>query len=318
MTRGRDARAASRSAGVAAVLAAVWVAGCSTPSGPPDGAVADAARAAPALRLRDVPFVAQPREQCGPAALAIAMAAAGRSVPVEALADTAFLPGRRGTLQADMLAAVRRHGLLATELPRAPGALRAELAAGRPVVVLLNLGLSAFPIWHYAVVVGDDPARGEVLLHSDERPNLAMSAFTFERTFERAGRWAIAITDPRTLPASADETSALRAVAGLERADTAAARAGWDALVERWPASRLARFGRANRLLEDGDARGAADGYRAALAIDAGFADAWNNLAQALAAAGDRRAAREAAERAVALGGPRVDAYRDTLATLAR
>jgi Flp pilus assembly protein TadD len=42
-------------------------------------------------------------------------------------------------------------------------------------------------------------------------------------------------------------------------------------------------------------------------------ADAWNNLAQTLLELGRRDDAREAARRAVALGGPRVRTYRETL-----
>jgi hypothetical protein len=43
-------------------------------------------------------------------------------------------------------------------------ALAAELAAGRPVLVLQNLGLERAPVWHYAVVDGID--QGDVILRS--------------------------------------------------------------------------------------------------------------------------------------------------------
>jgi predicted Zn-dependent protease len=124
------------------------------------------------------------------------------------------------------------------------------------------------------------------------------------------------VTAPDRIPASADETAALHAVAGLERIDATAAMRGWDALVARWPRSRVGHFGRGNRLLADGDPRGAIGAYRAALAVDPGFADAWNNLARALEASGRLDAARLAADRAVSIGGARADAYRDTRASL--
>jgi tetratricopeptide (TPR) repeat protein len=268
------------------------------------------------LRLAGVPFVAQPDWQCGPAALAMAMAAAGREVPVEVLAASAFVPGLRGALQAEMLAATRRQGLLATELEPSLDALRAELAAGRPVVVLQNLGLAAFPRWHYAVLTGVDLARGEVVLHSGDVASDMMRLSTFDRTWARGGRWAMAVTLPERLPASADEARAARALAGLERVDAPAAAPGWDALVARWPAGRIGRFGRGNARLARGDASGAAEDLRVALATDPTFADAWNNLARARAALGDVGGARVAADRAVALGGTRADAYRDTRAAL--
>jgi predicted Zn-dependent protease len=124
------------------------------------------------------------------------------------------------------------------------------------------------------------------------------------------------VTPPASLPASADETRIARAIAGLERVDRAGAAAGWEAMVERWPSGRLGRFARGTARLARGDARGAAEDLRVAIAADPAFADAWNNLARALAAQGDRDAARAAADRAVALGGARLDAYRDTRAAL--
>jgi len=215
-----------------------------------------------------------------------------------------------------LLAATRRQGLLATKLAPSLDALRAELAAGRPVVVLQNLGLAAFPRWHYAVLTGVDLARGEVVLHSGDVASDTMRLSTFDRTWARGGRWAMAVTLPERLPASADEARAARALAGLERVDAPAAAPGWDALVARWPAGRIGRFGRGNARLARGDAPGAAEDLRAALATDPAFADAWNNLARALAAQGDVGGARAAADRAVALGGTRADAYRDTRAAL--
>ncbi len=324
-------RGAARSARAAlvALLACAGLSACTT-GGPARGAEGAASRApasvqgagttaAPLpdpLRLAGVPFVAQPDWQCGPASLAMAMAAAGREVGVEALAASVFVPGLHGALQAEMLAATRRQGLLATELAPSLDALRAELAAGRPVVVLQNLGLEAFPRWHYAVLIGVDLARGEVVLHSGEVAADTMRLSTFDRTWARGGRWAMAVTPPDRLPASADEARAARALAGLERVDAPAAAPGWDALVARWPAGRIGRFARGNARLARGDAAGAAVDYRAALVADPAFADAWNNLARALAAQGEVGGARAAADRAVALGGVRADAYRDTRAAL--
>jgi hypothetical protein len=311
----------------ALVLVAGLLAGCAgpgptvagdpgAPASPASRAAGDAPGQAAARLLSAVPFVAQPDFQCGPAALAIAMAAAGRPVPVETLARGTFVPGRQGSLQPEMLAAGRRHGMLATELPPDLGALRREIDAGRPVVVLQNLGLAMLPRWHYAVVVGYDMASGELRLHSGDQPAMAMRLSVFERTWARSGRWAIALTLPDRLPESATEPQAVRAAIGLERVDAAAARQSWDAVLERWPASRLGRFGRGNLRLGGGDAAGAADDYRAAVATDPAFGDAWNNLAQALIQSGDADAARAAADRAVAIGGPRADAYRGTRHTI--
>jgi tetratricopeptide (TPR) repeat protein len=316
LTAARASRVATVAFAAVALLGA-----CAGPAGPP-AAPSGASPAATAvalpdpIRLAGVPFVAQPDWQCGPASLAMVLAAAGREVPVARLAERAFVPGLQGALQAEMLAATRAQGMLATELPPSLDALRAELADGRPVVVLQNLGLSFAPRWHYAVLTGVDVRASEVVLHSGDTPSLAMPLDTFDRTWARGGRWAFAVTPPDRMAAAAEEAAAVRAVAGLERVDAAGATRAWEALVARWPNSRLGWFGRANRLLADGDPRGAIGAYRAALAVDPGFADAWNNLARALEASGRLDAARLAADRAVSIGGPRAAAYRDTRASL--
>jgi hypothetical protein len=279
---------------------------------------ADASGLPAARQLKGVPFVAQPDWQCGPAALAIVMAASGHPVPVATLAADAFVPGLKGSLQAEMLAASRRQRLLATVLPPEFDALRREIADGRPVIVLQNLGLAALPRWHYAVLIGFDLEAGQVTLHSGDEPALRMGRDVFERTWARSGRWAMAVTAPAVLPASADEPRSVQAAIGLERVDASAAAQAWEAIAQRWPESRLAPFGLANLRLAQGDPRAAAEGFRAALAIDPAFADAWNNLARALELLGDRPAARAAADRAVEIGGPRDALYRETRAELGR
>lgn len=316
-----------RRAGLAALALAALLAGCAAPAplssaspgaGTPVAGRPDASDLPVAWQLAGVPFVAQPDWQCGPAALAIAMTASGHPVPVATLAADAFVPGLKGTLQAEMLAASRRQRLLATVLPPEFDALRREIADGRPVIVLQNLGLAALPRWHYAVLIGYDLEAAQVTLHSGDEPQMRMGRGVFERTWARSGRWAMTVTAPTVLPASADEPRSVQAAIGLERVDAAAAVQAWEAIARRWPASRLAPFGLANLRLAQGDARAAADGFRAALAVDPAFADAWNNLARALDMLGEGAAARAAADRAVAIGGPREALYRETRAELSR
>jgi len=316
-----------RRAGLAALALAALLAGCAAPAplssaspgaGTPVAGRPDASDLPVARQLAGVPFVAQPDWQCGPAALAIAMTASGHPVPVATLAADAFVPGLKGTLQAEMLAASRRQRLLATVLPPEFDALRREIADGRPVIVLQNLGLAALPRWHYAVLIGYDLEAAQVTLHSGDEPQMRMGRGVFERTWARSGRWAMTVTAPAVLPASADEPRSVQAAIGLERVDPSAAAQAWEAIARRWPASRLAPFGLANLRLAQGDARAAADGFRAALAVDPAFADAWNNLARALDMLGEGPAARAAADRAVAIGGPREALYRETRAELSR
>ena len=111
--------------------------------------------------LEATPFYPQTEYQCGPAALATVLGAAGIAADPGTLAEQVFLPARTGTLQIEMVAGARRQGAVATRIPPTLTAALHEVAAGRPVAVLLNLGLSWYPLWHYAVLIGYDLDSGD-------------------------------------------------------------------------------------------------------------------------------------------------------------
>jgi tetratricopeptide (TPR) repeat protein len=306
-------------AGLALALLATLLAGCAAPQSVmlraslQDGRVADLPRRA---SIERVVFHPQLDFHCGPASLAMAMSAAGRDIHPNALAASVFVPAREGAFQPEMLAAARRQGLLATRLPPRLHALLQEVAAGNPVIVLQNLSLPVRPLWHYAVVVGYDLDRRVVVLHSGQTPRLAMSMDAFEHTWARSAHWSMAVTRPDALPASVTEAEAATAAAALERIDRETAAAAYRAVLDRWPQSRFALLGLGNVRHAAGDLPGAIEALRRAVALHPDFADAWNNLAVALADAGERGPAREAAARAIAIGGVHAEAYAATLARL--
>ncbi len=274
------------------------------------------------VELAAVPFFPQTPYHCGPAALATVLAHVGVTVHPDELARMVFVPALEGNLQAEMLAAPRAHDALATRVPGELRALRRELLAGNPVVVLQNLGLSWRPLWHYAVLVGIDLDRGHAVLRSGATQREVMALETFELTWARAGAWAFVVTRPGRWPAQATQHDAEQAAVGFERASTSAsAQLTYESLLARWPASFVGAMGLGNALLalqRPSDAAGAFE--RAALAHDR--AAAWNNLAVARARSGDASgalaAARRALERAISREPALLDAVQDTLARLAR
>lgn len=259
--------------------------------------------------IGNVPFFAQTQYQCGPAALAMLARHAGRPTTPDDLTAQVYVPGRQGSFQVEMLAAARRQGLLAYPLrPQLQDVLR-EVAAGHPVLVFQNLSLPVYPLWHYAVVIGYDRARNTLVLHSGETERLEMSLFTFERTWARGGYWSMVALPPSQLPASAQPESFTAAAAALERVQPQAAQAAYGAALKAWPDQRAAWLGWGNTAYALGHKAQAAERFEAAVRQHAEFADAWNNLAQVRMELGQWKAAREAAVRAVALGGPRLAAY---------
>lgn len=271
-----------------------------------------------AAEIAETPFFAQEDYQCGPAALAMALAHAGRAATPAALVPQVYVPARKGSLQAEMLATARRHQLVAYPLaPKLEDLLR-EIAAGNPVVVLQNLALDWAPQWHYAVAVGYDLDAREIVLRSGVTRRLAMPLDVFERTWARSGHWAMLALPPERLPATANESAYLASAAALERVAPAAARRAYATALERWPHSAAARIGLGNASYAMRDLTGAAAAYTRATQDHPEAADAWNNLAQALHELGSRDDALAAARRAVLLGGPRQRAYRETLEEILR
>ena len=269
--------------------------------------------------LTAVPFYPQEEYQCGPAALAMVLNAAGVSVTPEALIDQVYIPARQGSLQIEMLVAARRHGLIALELaPQLTDVLR-EIAAGTPVIVLENYGFKVFPKWHYAVLVGYDLAEGEVIRRSGTRQRQTMPFAVFEYNWKTEGHWAMVAVPPDRVPATATEARFASAVVALERSGKVKnAHTAYNAMLKRWPGSLAAQMGRGNTAYALHDLVTAESAFRRAAAEHPDSAAAHNNLAQVLAERGLLQEALTAAERAVSLGGPLLSATQATLEEIRR
>jgi tetratricopeptide (TPR) repeat protein len=261
------------------------------------------------VELAHIPFYPQEDNECGPAALAMVASAAGVTIAPETLVEQVYLPGRKGSLQLEMLAASRRQGLLAYPLSPHVEALMREVAAGHPVLVFQNLAFSFYPVWHYAVVIGFDRARNVLLLRSGRTERMEMSLFTFERTWARAQYWSMVALPPGQLPATAEPQTYAGAAAALERVNPKAAQTAYAAALRAWPQDRAAWLGAGNTAYTLGQHELARNAYQTAVQQHPDFADAWNNLAQVLLELGQRREASLAIAKAVALGGSRLERY---------
>lgn len=261
------------------------------------------------VELTQVPFFPQEDYECGPAALAMVAAAAGISVTPDALVDQVYLPGRKGALQPEMLAATRRQGLLAYPLrPQLQDVLR-EVVAGHPVLVFQNLSLPVYPVWHYAVVMGFDRQRRVLLLHSGRSARMEISLHAFERTWARGNYWAMLALQPGQWPVTVDPDTYVTATAALERVNPQAAQEAYRAALQRWPELRAALFGSGNTAYALGQLEAATRAYQRVVQLHPDFADGWNNLAQVLLEKNQTKEAHDAIARAIALGGAHLPAY---------
>lgn len=274
-----------------ALLSGIILAGCATRP------VIEADPGLPArVELTEVPFHPQERYQCGPAALATVFNSRGVAVTPEALVPEVYLPAREGSLQAEMIASTRRHGLLPVALEGGMNALLRELAAGNPVLVLQNLGLGWYPRWHYAVAVGYDRDAETVLLRSGTQARRETGFGVFERTWARSRHWALVVVPPDRVPVTASALGYLEAAAGFEAVgSTTLAEQAYTTATRHWPEEPLAWLGLGNARFALGETSAAEAAYREALARDPRRVFAWNNLAYTLQRLGCPAEAREAA-----------------------
>jgi len=265
------------------------------------------------VMVDNVPFFAQEKFQCGPAALAMVLGWGGMDISPAELSSQVYSPGVEGSLQGSIIGSARRHGRVAYPIAGSK-ALLAEVAGGHPVIVLVNLGLSWYPKWHYAVVVGYDQPDNEIILHSGLTASEHLNYRVFLNIWRRSDFWGLLVLPPNQLPAGVDETEWLTAVAALERSNNLEAAAiGYAAVLEKWPQSFAGWMALGNnkyRLKELNDAEQA---FLRATELEPDNGMAFNNLAQVLSEQGRKQAALAAAQRAVSLGGPLLDIYKQTL-----
>jgi tetratricopeptide (TPR) repeat protein len=270
----------------------------------------------PRIELAAVPFFPQQEYYCGPAALAGIINYRGTAVMPDQIAELVYVPELKGSLQVEIVAAARQFDLVPVRLDGRLEALLREIAAGNPVFVLQNLALDVYPLWHYEILIGYDLDQRHMILRSGVNRRITRSFALFEKTWQRADHWALALVTPDSIPATASADTYLDAVVDLEqvgRIDTA--RIAYATALRRWPENLLAHTGLGNSAYAMGEFSAAESAYRAALAIEPQNADVWNNLAYTLAQLGRYEASLQAINRALEID-PDNQNYKDSYSEL--
>lgn len=196
--------------------------------------------------MNTVPFIPQPKGDCGPTALTMAMQKIEHPITVEQVRPLVLTPDKNGSLPTNMTGAVRTLGLLGVSVSDMT-ALVSELSVGHPVVVMQNLGFSWWPSWHYVVVVGYDLDQQMIYSHSGSKKSMSMPMTYFERHWRLANHWGLAVLKPGELSASGDELAHLKAASGLEAASRMQeAKLAYVSLLTKWPKSLAAYVGLGN------------------------------------------------------------------------
>jgi hypothetical protein len=251
-----------------AILSAGLLAGCTLVPEALDDPTADLAPGRPeAVRLSGVPFHPQKGFHCGPASLASLLQWTGVEVTPEQLEGRFF--GEPADLRPDLMATVRGFGRFAYPVTGAE-ALRAEIAAGHPVLILENLGVAKEPLWNCPVAVGFADGGARILVHGGDDPDKVLSRGLLERLWSDTDQWAMVVLRPGDLPATAQAETMVAAADGLQKVGRYwEAVMAYDAILSQWPGDASALMGLGASLYMLGDTTGAAQAYNAAMAAGA-------------------------------------------------
>lgn len=262
----------------------------------------------------DVPFIEQTDHHCGPSALAMVANYYGHPVNAEEVANLMFLPEKKGSLQIELQAAARSLDLVAFKTSMNFASLRAEIDAERPVIVLQNLALNVYPIWHYSVVTGRSPNSDYFLLHSGRHEYYRSAWSTLENTWRRGKYWALIVVPAGEIPHSVAENEATQAAIDLEEIGKyRAAQLTYAAIIERWPDNFVAQVGLANTHMQLKEPLAASQAYIQALQVNTQSAEALNNFAYSAYELGCEVTAFEAANCAIRLDNAN---HKELIATL--
>jgi len=144
----------------------------------------------------DVPFVAQTKDGCGAASIAMVMQywehQQGRQVPAGAepaeILNALYSETAHGIYAKAMARYFEANGFRAFAFAADRKDVERELRDGRPLIVALKIGSSL----HYVVVAGIDQAEQLVLVNDPaQRKLLKEDQSQFEREWKAAGNWAL-------------------------------------------------------------------------------------------------------------------------------
>lgn len=257
------------------------------------------------VELTDTVFYPQTTDQCGPAALATVLAATGVQVLPADLAPRLYIPGRKGSLQIELMAAARSYARIPYPVDTDVVSLLREIQMGRPVLVLQNLGTGLVPVWHFAVLVGYLPDEDKFVLRSADVRRKLMSSSKFVRSWKLGNSWGLVALTPGEIPANRDMETYVNAVADLEAVgQIEAAVAAYQAALKYWPENTIAWLGLGNAHYNLGQLDLAQTAYTELLNVEPGNVIALNNLAFVLADRGQIEEAIQTVDAALSLTRP--------------
>lgn len=251
--------------------------------------------------IKEVPFFKQEQNHCGPASVAMMLKFRGKEIDMQELNAQMYIPGKAGTLQTDISTSISRQGMLSIPVIDL-NSLLLELSLGNPVLIFLNLGFEIAPQWHYAVAIGYDLKKPNILLHSGPVEHYEMDLKKFERSWHLGGYWAKVVLSPGQLSVTGTELMHATTASALEQRDMLfEAKKSYESMLTRWPTSLSAFIGMGNVTYTENNFSESQRYLEKATKSHPESSLAWHNLAIAQGANKKLKAAHESSKKALKL-----------------
>jgi ABC-type bacteriocin/lantibiotic exporter with double-glycine peptidase domain len=141
---------------------------------------------APAAEIHGVPFVKQDTLQCGPASLASVLLFYGDNIDQYTIGKEIYSDKLKGTLITDLENFARKRGFQTLLAQGTIGELKQFVDKGRPVIVLVDLGVWLVSKPHYLVIAGY--TESGFIVHSGYEASNLYGYNRFQRVWDKTGR----------------------------------------------------------------------------------------------------------------------------------
>jgi predicted negative regulator of RcsB-dependent stress response len=265
-----------------------------------------------ATTIPNMPMLKWGIESCGAGSLSTVLQHYGDPTTMQQW-DASLPKTRGGVMTIDMLIAARQKGYDAQLVTGDRASVESELAAGRPVILMLKV-IDAlghhYDFFHYVVTDGIDPEHNLIRTQFGDGKARWVSFERLDKAWTGGGHAAIFI-HPRT------QEESLRAAVSLEsEGKYAEAAAQYRGMLDHGKGTPLVWTNLGNAQVQLGQKEDAEASFRKALELEPGFRDALNNLAWLLFQQKRYDEAESLARKAVAQKGPDSYLVLDTLARI--
>lgn len=229
--------------------------------------------------IKGIPYYPDTRNFFAPSTLASNLNFYGTNVLVNKLLPRTYITAQKGTLEFDAILSARKFGFIVYPLTEDIQDVFLEVSQNHPVVVTLKNPDNPDD-WSFHTVYGFDFTDKTITLTDSTRNPKKLSMDEFDREWSQAQHWAITITPPNIIPASAREIGYLTAISRIEPIAPLAAKEAYFKTLERWPNNIVALIGIGDIAYVHHDYKEALEYFQKAVKVNPSSGDALNNLAE--------------------------------------